>query len=101
MAGEEGEGVTATVEGGRAHLLEHGYCVVRGCVPPHLLGRLRAEYEELVGVQRGLWAADAGGDEAAGTWGTAPQPRLNIANPPLVHHLSPSTSSTRSVFSLR
>jgi hypothetical protein len=90
----EGDEVTATVEGGRAHLLAHGYCIVRECVPHHLLERLRAEYEELVGVQRKLWAEAAGGDESAGTWGTAPQPRLNIANPPLVHHLGPSTIGT-------
>ena len=58
-------------------LIEDGFLVLRGVVPPDWLGPLRDSFERMVERQKEIWARERGpGDPPGGQWELSPQPRL-------------------------
>jgi hypothetical protein len=67
----------------RDQFLAEGYLILRGVVPPDRLESLRAESEEMVELQRAIWAAERGVDDPpGGAWETSAQPRLQLSRTP-------------------
>ncbi len=61
----------------RSQLLQDGFIIVRGVIPPEELEGTRRVFESLVDRQRDLWAQQRGpGDPPGGIWETSAQPRL-------------------------
>lgn len=58
-------------------LLDDGYLIVRGCIPPYQLDSLRHSFEVLVERQKAIWASERKpGDPPGGVWESSAQPRL-------------------------
>ena len=58
-------------------LLERGYVILRGVVPPSELERMRASCERLLERQKEVWRQERNpGDPPAGEWQLAKQPRV-------------------------
>jgi hypothetical protein len=62
----------------RGKFINDGFLIIRNCIPPEQLGRLRDSFEVLVERQKAIWARDrAPDDPPGGAWETSGQPRLS------------------------
>ncbi len=60
-------------------LIEDGFIVLRGVVPPGLLAPLRDSFERMVERQKEIWARERKpGEPPGGQWELSPQPRLHF-----------------------
>ncbi len=60
-------------------LIEDGFLVLRGVVPPDWLGHLRVSFERMVERQRDIWSRERKPDEPpGGQWDVSNQPRLHF-----------------------
>ncbi len=83
----------------RDEFLETGYLIVKEAVPRDKLADVRQAYETLVVRQRENWKAERGeSDPPGGVWETAPQPRLQLSRPPLVHQIDRETAAAVEVW---
>jgi len=61
--------------------LEDGFVIIRECVPPKQLDKLRDSFEILVERQKEIWRRNRNPDHPPGsTWETSAQPRLGAFN---------------------
>ena len=77
--------VDGIVEIDKQQLMDDGYLIIRGCIPPDQLDGLRSSYEAILERQKAVWARERGQDDPpGGVWETGSQPRVGITNPGLV-----------------
>ena len=69
----------------RDRLIDQGYLILPGFIPPDRLESLRTTYETILERQKVIWARERGPDDPpGGVWETARQPRVQLAQPGVI-----------------